>query len=426
MTDRPNILYILTDQQSASALGCVDPENLTTPAMDGLAAGGVRFDRAYCTYPLCSPSRASMITGLMPHQVGVYDNEQTIAEPWANRELGHVMAAAGYDCAWGGKWHVPERSLPGGHGFRTICPFDDLDLADRCIQFLERPRDDPFFLVASFDNPHNICEWARQQPLPWGAVAEAPIADCPNLPPNFLPPAYEAEAVAAERTPRPRSIFRGGSLTEDEWRLYRHVYFRLTEKVDAEIGRILAALRSSGLEEETLVIFSSDHGDGMGAHRWNQKSVLYEESVRVPLILSWPGRIEAGIVDDEHLASNGLDLYPTICDFAGVEPPRDLIGRSLRPLVDRAETEEWRHYVVAETLFGAHIGGLGTEGRMVRSARFKYVRYSWGRNREQLYDLAADPGEMVNLAVESRFRELLDEHRHLLSAWSEATGDVVI
>ena len=367
-----------------------------------------------------------MVTGLMPHQIGVYDNELTIEAPYNHRELGQVMSAAGYDCAWGGKWHVPEMSLAEGHGFRNICPFNDLELADRCIEFLEQSRDNPFFLVASFDNPHNICEWARQQPLPWGPVEDVPTDLCPNLPANFLPPPYEAEAVAAERTPRPRSIFRGGSLTEDEWRHYRHVYHRLTERVDAEIGRILEAVRARALREDTLVIFSSDHGDGMGAHRWNQKSVLYEESVRVPLILSWPNHLEAGVVDDVHLVSNGLDLYPTICDFAGVEPPEHLIGSSLRPLVEGDSSVVWREFVAAETFFGPHIGGLGTEGRMIRTDRYKFVRYSWGRNREQLYDLENDPGEMVNLAVERRHQPLLDRHRHLLETWAARTGDRMV
>ena len=425
MPERPNILYIFTDQQYGGAMGCVDPEHLQTPAMDGLAAAGTRFDRTYCTYPLCTPSRASMLTGMMPHQIGVYDNDMTIKPELNAGELGHVMAAAGYRCVWGGKWHIPEMSLSQGHGFRSICPFNDHELADRCIEFLDHKRDQPFFLVASFDNPHNICEWARQQPLPWGPIEDVPTEQCPNLPANFQLPAYEPEAVAAERTPRPRSIFRGGSLTEDEWRHYRHIYYRLTEKVDAEIGRVLDAVKANGLEEETLVIFSSDHGDGVGAHRWNQKSVLYEESVRVPLILCWPGHVEANVVDTEHLVSNGLDLYPTICDFAGAEPPDHLIGSSLRPLAEGSDRSlVWPDFVAAETNFGAHIGGLGTEGRMIRTDRYKYVRYSWGRHREQLYDLERDPGEMINLAVESAHSDILDQHRRLLVDWAGRTRDV--
>ena len=260
------------------------------------------------------------------------------------------MSSAGYECVYGGKWHIPDISLPEGHGFRRICRFSDWVLADRCIDFIRQRHERPFFLVASFDNPHNICEWSRQQTLPWGPIEDVPTDQCPNLPANFAIPAYEPEAIQAERTPRPRSIFRGATLTNDDWRHYRYTYYRLVEKVDTEIGSILDALDTEGLTAQTLVIFSSDHGDGLGAHRWNQKSVLYEESVRVPLILSWQDHTDAGLVDTEHLVSNGLDIYSTVCDYAGVEPPEGLMGRSLRPLVQGHDDDiEWRDHLVAET-----------------------------------------------------------------------------
>ena len=178
-----------------------------------------------------------------------------------------------------------------------------------------------------------------------------------------------------------------------------------------------------GLQAQTLVIFSSDHGDGLGAHRWNQKSVLYEESVRVPLIMSWQDHTDAGLVDTEHLVSNGLDIYQTVCDYAEVEPPEGLLGRSLRPLVQGHDGVEWRDHLVAETRFGPEIGGLGTVGRMVRTTRYKYVVYNWGKNREQLFDLDTDPGEMVNLAVAAQYRGVLNEHRELLAMWTERTDD---
>lgn len=423
LDDRPNILYVFTDQQCAGAMSCAGNADLRTPAMDSLARSGVRFDLAYCTYPLCSPSRASMFTGMMPHEVGINGNEQPIAESFRPRELAHVLSRAGYECAYGGKWHVPEISIPEGHGFRSICRFSDWELTDSCIEFIRQPHERPFFLVASYDNPHNICEWSRQQTLPWGPIEDVPTELCPNLPANYALPAYEPEAIQAERMPRPRSIFRGASLTDDDWRHYLHAYYRMVEKVDVEIGRVLDALRQTGLMEQTLVIFSSDHGDGLAAHRWNQKSVLYEESVRVPFILSWEGRVRAGLVDRQHLVSNGLDLYPTICDYAGVEPPGGLPGLSLRPLAEGRQDTGWRDHLVVETLFGPEIGGLGTCGRMVRTARYKYVMYSWGKHREQLIDLEADPGEMVNLAVEARHSDVLAEHRELLANWIERSDD---
>lgn len=418
MAERPHIPYIFTDEQYAEAMSCAGNADVRTPAMDRLARSGVCFDPVYCTYPLCTPSRASMFTGMMPHQIGIEGNEQAISIAHRPEELGHLLSSAGYECVYGGKWHIPEISITEGHGFRRISPFSDWDLADRCIEFIRQPHETPFFMVASFDNPHNICEWSRQQTLPWGPIEDVPTDQCPNLSANYAIPAYEPEAIQSERTPRPRSIFRGASLTDDDWR-----HYRLVERVDAEIGRVLDALESEGLMEQTVVIFSSDHGDGLGAHRWDQKSVLYEESVRVPLIVSWKGRTNAGLVDTEHLVSNGLDLYPTVCDYVGAEPPEGLLGRSLRGLAEGREDTRWRDHLVSETRFGAEIGGLGTAGRMVRSARYKYCVYNWGKYREQLFDLKADPGEMLNLAVEAQYRDVLAEHRKLLAMWTERTDD---
>ncbi len=421
--NRPNIVFIFTDQHYAGAMSCAGNDELKTPAMDRLAAEGMRFENAYCTYPLCTPSRASMATGMMPHQIDAYDNEQPIPENRRDAEIGHVMTRTGYECAWGGKWHVPEISMPDHHGFTKICDYSDWDLADACTRFLQSPHDRPFFLVASFDNPHSICEWSRQTALPWGEVADVPTDQCPNLPANFAPPAFESEALAAERFPRPRSIFRGGKLNEDDWRHYLHAYYRLTEKVDVEIGRILDVLDATGRADDTVVIFSSDHGDGLAAHRWNQKSALYEESVRVPLIVRGPGRVATERVDDDHLVCVGLDLFPTLCDYAGAIPPDDLPGSSFRPLLEGEYDPPWRDHLAVETYFGPHIGGLGTQGRMIRTKRYKYVLYSWGKYREQLIDLENDPGEMVNLAVESRYQSVLDEHRKLLIQWMEQTDD---
>jgi arylsulfatase A-like enzyme len=426
---KPNILIILTDQQAYSAMSCAGNNELHTPAMDSLVQRGVLFSRAYCTYPLCTPSRASLFTGRMPHEVGVNANGQHIAPDLRQQELGLLFRRAGYDCVYGGKWHVPEIAMPDEeHGFRNLCGFDDAHLADRCIDYLRHHGDDgessPFLLVASFDNPHNICEWARSQAPPWGAVPDAPTADCPNLPPNFAIPAYEPDAIrwAQRWEPRPYPTV---TYSDDDWRHYRQAYFRLVEKVDGEIGRILQGLRDVGLEENTIVVFTSDHGDGMGAHHWNQKSVMYEEVVRVPMIVSVgsavaPPPTPTGVVDDRHLVSSGLDLMPTVCDYAGIEPPPDLRGLSLRDLVEGREPASWREQVVVEgVLSHAH----KMSARMVRTQRHKYVVYSYGRYREQLMDLDADPGEMVNLAVESRHADTLAEHRQRLWRWCQDTDD---
>jgi arylsulfatase A-like enzyme len=183
--------------------------------------------------------------------------------------------------------------------------------------------------------------------------------------------------------------------------------------VDAQIGRVLEALRDSGLEEETVVVFTSDHGDLDASHRLEHKSVPYEEAARVPFIVSQKGVTEAAAVDDEHLVSVGLDLMPTLCDYAGVDPPEGLPGASVRPLAEGRTVPAWREFVVTET----------RAGRMVRTARYKYILYESGARREQLIDLENDPGEMLNLAGDPAHRDVLARHRALLRAWIDETDD---
>ncbi|MFW6154696.1 MAG: sulfatase [Planctomycetota bacterium] len=411
-----NVLYIFTDQQSFETLSCAGNPHVRTPSLDRLAARGVRFERAYSVYPVCGPARAAMVTGRYPHEVGVFKNGDGIDETRRASEMGPVLAAAGYDCGYGGKWHLPGISLADGHGFRRISPFGDGDLASRAIAFLREPRGRPFLLVASFDNPHNICEWGRDQPLPWGEVEVPPVGRCPPLPANHAPTPYEP--VVARACLRADTLFNYTcDYSPDDWRRYRAAYYRLVEKVDAEIGRILDALEALGLAERTLVIFASDHGEMNGAHQLIQKSHFYEESARVPFIVAGPG-VAAGRVE-RRLVHSTLDLLPTVCDYAGCAPPADLPGRSLRPLLAGDEAAAWRTHLVGESAIDRH----GVALRMVRTERYKYVVYEWGRYREQLYDLESDPGEMVNLAVEERQGGVLDEHRRLLADWCRRTGD---
>ena len=185
--------------------------------------------------------------------------------------------------------------------------------------------------------------------------------------------------------------------------------------MDAQIGRVLQALADAGLERRTLVIFTSDHGDLDGAHRLEHKSILYEEAARVPFIMSWKGRIAAGTVDRTHLISNGLDLLPTLCDYAGIERPAGLLGRNLRPLAEQGEVAGWRSHVVAES----------QNGRMVRTKRFKYCVYDCGEHREMLIDLQEDPGEMNNLADLPTHQKELNHHRRLLRDWTKQQNDAI-
>jgi arylsulfatase A-like enzyme len=431
-TDRhPNILVIMTDQQSASALSCAGNSDLRTPAIDSLAAMGTRFTQAYCTSPLCSPSRASMITGRMPSELGVGDNVKEPGRPYPQKTLGRAFTDAGYDCAYAGKWHIPglSHAAEPASGFREIFEGTHHGLAEACGTFLAEPerQDTPFLLMASLNEPHGICEWARGQSPPSGDVDDVDWRDLPTLPPNFAPGTEEPEALRQIQqfawTVHPTQQW-----DEHMWRRYRHAYFRLCERADAEIGKMLRALESSGLRESTLIVFTSDHGDMQGAHRWNQKKIMYEEAAGVPFIVAAPGGATPANRDD--LVSVGLDLLPTLCDYAGIEGADEWRGRSVRPLIDAAPGADppWRDHVVAETEWTfpglmpppvmAHL-----HGRMLRTARYKYICHSWGRHREQLFDLQSDPGEMINLATSGAHQGMLSEHRRVLARHCDGLGD---
>jgi arylsulfatase A-like enzyme len=417
-TARSNVLLVMTDQQQSVALSCAGNPDLHTPNLDALAARGTHFASTYTTFPLCTPARASLFTGRMPHAIDAMNNNRPLSDAHREQSLGHLFARAGYDCAYGGKWHVPQIAMQDGFAFQRISGFDDNALAPAAIDFLRAERAQPFLLVTSFDNPHNICEHSRNQPLPWGEVPLAPIEACPNLPPNFSAGPHEPEALRtyADRAGKFR---RRPAYTAARWRLLRHVYYRLVEKVDGQIGQILTALRESGQEENTLVVFTSDHGDMAGAHELNQKHSLYDESARVPLIVAGPG-IAAGHRVDEPVSF--VDILPTICDLAGVDAPQDLPGASLRPAVEQHAFE--RAPVVIQSAWAEEISSaVSVQARCLVTRTHKYVVHEWGEYREQLFDRTADPWEQVNLAVEARHAPLLREQRRVLRAWCADAGD---
>ena len=418
---RPNIVYVFTDQQTALAMSCAGNTDLITPNMDRLAKEGIRFENAYCNAPLSVPSRATMFTGVMPTESGAKGNGDELKEKYKNRTLGNILTGSGYECAYGGKWHLHENDINSKYGFRNIHNFGDLGLADSCVAFLKEKHSKPFFLVASFDNPHNICEYARSQELPWATVKEPELDKCPNLPSNFHPAPYEAEMVrVAQRNPYSFKLYPTVNYSNDEWRRYRNAYYRLVEHVDAEIGKIVDAILSSNLEKNTIIIFSSDHGDGNGSHQWNQKSALFEEIVNIPFIVRLPGLKNQGKVATQ-IINNGTDLFATICDLSATKLPEYCSGKSIRPIVEGKETKEIHDYVVAETQFDGEPAAIGW---MIRTPKFKYVVYAQGKYREQLFDINADRGEQVNLAVEARYREVLNQHRKLLFEWVKANKAV--
>jgi arylsulfatase A-like enzyme len=418
--DRPNILFIITDQQYGDGMSCVQgQEYLRTPNMDALAETGMRFTRAYSPNPLCMPMRTATFTGSFPHQTGIQSNSKTGFEPGKHLFLGKVFKDAGYETAYFGKWHIPlDTSEKAVHGFDEFeersARLDPVPAA----RFLRQSHDRPFFAVASFLGPHEICEWARKEKIPGKPLGEVPpMEQRPPARANAAPPANETDSIALARKASHNSEkFPVGNYTEDDWRRHIWGYYRLIERVDGYIGTLLSALRESGLEQNTLVLFLSDHGDCHGAHRWNQKTVFYDESARVPFIVSQKGTTRKGTSDV--LLNIGTDVFPTLCDFAGIEPPVRLPGKSLKKTA-LGQAPGWRRdYVVVQNYFtqGGPVDGTvpKIKGRMVRSDRFKYCLYSHGAQRESLVDMINDPGEMNNLAADPAYVNELTRHRAML------------
>ena len=430
---QPNVLLIMTDQQFGDAMSCrIGDQHLKTPAMDGLAAAGTVFTRAYCANPLCVPSRTSIFTGRYPHETGVQTNNDRKLDPEAFPCMGVIFKRAGYDTGYVGKWHLPfDRKAVASHGFDYMANIKgnggDSASPESAVQFLRQPRSKPFLLIVSLVNPHNICEWARGQQLPDGPIGERPPPeDCPPLRPNHQPPSNETDTMSLMRRSYQSSpTFPVAGFDVNKWRQYAWAYYRMIEMVDGHVGQVLAALRDAGQDETTLVVFTSDHGDCQGAHRWNQKTVFYDESTRVPLIICWPGVTKGET--SERLVHTGVDLLPTLCDYAGI-PIRDhLPGLSLKATAGGRTTDDPRDFIVVfnKMIQGEPINGAKPEpeGRMLRSQRYKYCVYSLGGRRESLVDMQNDPGEMVNLAEDERYRSVLEQHKRLLADWCQENHD---
>lgn len=419
---KPNVLIITTDQQQVTAMSALGNEWVKTPNMDSIAARGVAFTKSYCSYPLCSPSRSSLHTGRTPHEIRVDRNSVPIDR--AVSISGQVFRAAGYDTGYAGKWHMPDPYPRDGiAGYEVLNKTTrqnklahDVDQAtvSAAIEFLQRKHEKPFLLVVSFINPHDICLLAGEGKALVGEVWEkyqpASGVPVPPLPANFAQP----QGLSGELAERNKH----STWDENQWRRYRYAYYRMVEDVDRQVGQVLDAMRKTGQENNTLVIFTSDHGEGLGSHHWTGKMMYYEEEATVPLIVSWKGIMPAGRIDREHLVST-LDVLPTICDYAGVPSPPLLRGQSLREVIEKPE-HSGHEFVVSEM-------AAGRQGRsfMVRTAKYKYMVWpgAEGNRSELLFDLTVDPGEMKNLATNQAMVKELDRHRAMLAQWRKTTEE---
>lgn len=425
---KPNIILIMTDQQTADAMSNAGNKDLYTPAMDRLAANGVRFTKAYCAQPLCTPSRTAIFSGKMPYETGFVGNAPEKDGLWSDSlmVMGKILKNGGYKTGYVGKWHLPiPTTKVSQHGFDYIENTNFLDYNDAatpayCARFLKENKNNPFLLVASFLNPHDICEWARGDALKMDVLADAPPPHlCPELPPNWDIQANEPKIVREQQKVSFRT-YPTVNWTPGQWRQYRWAYNRLVEKVDVYIGMLLASLKKYGLEKNTIIIFTADHGDGYAAHRWNQKQILYEESAKIPFIVAKLGQWQPRT--DEMLVCNGVDIIPTIGGFTGVKLPSYLKGVDLSKRIAEPN-RQLRDTLVIETDFADNEQLMGINGRAVITKDLKYIVYNQGEIREQLFDLSKDPGEMKNLAFDKAYSKKLKGMRSYLKQWCKQNGD---
>jgi choline-sulfatase len=433
---RPNLLFLMADQLTASMLP-FHGGPAKAPHLETLAREGAVFTSAYCSTPLCAPSRASLLTGRLPSDLGTYDNGAELAASVPT--VAHHLRAAGYATCLAGKMHfigpdqlhgfeerlttdvytagldwVPDWSLPvaerlpwyhdmssvleAGISEATLQLDYDEEVCFRSVRKLfdfARAPERPFFFVVSFTHPHDPYEIPRRY---WDRYADddVPAPVVPPLPLDRHDPHSRRvlEMCGAEPAPDPELVARA-----------RHAYAAAVAYVDDKVGELLAALEGTGLAEDTIVVFGSDHGDMLGERGLWYKMTFFEDSARVPLLVHAPGRYAPRRVDT---AVSLLDLLPTFCELGGAEPPEEARGTSLVPLLDGAA--DARPPVVAEYL----AEGAVAPCVMVRERHLKYVHSP--ADPDLLFDLAADPLELHDLAGDP-------EHGHALRRFRATIED---
>jgi arylsulfatase A-like enzyme len=391
MSKRPNVLFMHVDQMHFNALSAYGNKYVKTPAMDRMVSEGCSFRTSYTAMPQCCPARTSWYTGRMSSEHGVPVNGLPVKPDIP--DLGQWLRKHGdYESVYAGKWHIDGRNT--SKSFKVIFgsgqgEFADASVARACMGFLENYKDDkPFFLNAGFMNPHDCCYTAGaiggQGKFKFAGEIEGKL---PPLPKNFR---------------MPKSSSRVHVWSELDWRYYIYIYYKWVEMVDAEIGRLYDALMSSRFADNTVVVFASDHGDGLGFHGNITKGYMEEEAWRVPTIIVPPGKMKKAKHDHEHL-SIGVDIPATICDYAKVPPlPKMTIGKSLRPLVEGKKVDDWHEYIVGESFLGS--GQVG-----VRDAKHKTIFYCDGPVK--VFDLKSDPLEMKDLSETSEGKSVAQKHK---------------
>ena len=406
-SSRPNVLFILTDDQGVWAAGCYGNREIRTPNIDRIARDGVRFDRFFVATPVCSPSRATLLTGRIASQHGVHDwirggNVGEGAASYLEGEIAYtdVLAAHGWRCGLSGKWHLGNSTLPQ-HGFshwfahqfgggpynnapmvRNGVPANEPGyvtnvITEDALAFIDRHanREDPFYLSVHYTAPHS--PWTGHPRDIVDSYDDCPFASCPQEPVHPWAGGLTRESM------NNRESLKG--------------YFAAVTAMDLDVGRLLDRLDRHGIREDTLVIFLSDNGFSLGHHGfWGKGNGtyplnMYENSIRVPALVSQPGRLPEGAVQSAMISA--YDFMPMLLSYLDLPIPwdRNLPGRNILDawMCRDGQSDNGRDHVVVFDEYG------GT--RMIRTDSWKYVhRYPDGPN--ELYDLENDPDERINLA----------------------------
>lgn len=438
--EKPNVLFLISDDLN-NYLGCYGDPRAKTPNIDALAARGVKFERAYCTFPLCGPSRNSMLTGLYPNSTGILTNaqifRQTIPE---HHSLSQSFRHAGYLAARIGKlyhYNVPKSVGTDGHDdpasweiemnpagvdrleeekdIFTLTPgqfggtlswyaspksdehHTDAMLAKDAEWVLERcakEKDRPFFLAVGFFRPHTPYVAPKDPYFGWYPEKEMPLFPAIDKNPADVP----AAALGSYKKEQDQ-------LTDELRQQCVQSYYASISFMDAQVGRVVDALDRLGLAENTIIVFTSDHGYHMGEHGLWQKLSLFEGSARVPMLIVAPGMGKGTVVNEP---VSHLDLYPTLTELAGVTAPENLQGQTLVPMLKDA-TAKGRGWALTQVMRGGvgrpkgsaakGAGGQKFFGYSLRTERWRYTEWDEGGQGSQLYDHENDPGELVNLVA---------------------------
>jgi len=469
VTRKPNLIVFLTDQQRADTIVGEGSRRVHAPNLRKLASESVIFERAYVTHPLCVPSRASLLTGMWPHQTGCTKNGISLDPRF--RTFAELIGDDSYHPAYMGKWQLGDEAKRQ-HGFRNWISTEGVSdysrflglrgytpdkpdgsfserlvsqlpldiskprfLEEHACEFIEKHRRDPFVLVVSFVEPHSPyngplnLEHALED-VELDATAVAPAND--NLPLRYkLMREWQQAEALLDRKRLPNLFFFG--VTPDEYRAMKQRYLGLITMFDRSIGGILSCLERAELLDKTITIHTSDHGDLLGAHHLFGKEVMFEEAVRVPYLVRLPG--QGQILRIAQPVSH-IDFLPTLLDLLGEPKPNQCAGHSLAPLLHGESMAPGNVFIEwSPNRFKVMKGTKLASRRKIKRAMNESTRAvispeGWklclrDQDLNELYNLEADPNETHNLYYEPNYREIVERGRRDILSWQRTTGDTL-